>query len=140
VRLSAVMMVWRETLASAGVAASFSGYYRMTVGAADLAFAYFGLDCFDGVSCENHVGDVVLFVSYVVELEDAVVGGTAVCAFTEDAFVSVYEGFVSVALVAVLLDACFWVGGVPFGVALFRAGLAGRLQAVLFAFVLGELC
>lgn len=112
----------------------------MTVGAADFAFAYFCFDDFDGVAVVNHVGDVVLFVSYVVELEDAVVGGAAVCAFTVDAFVSVYEGFVSVALVSVLLDACFWVSGVPFSIALFRAGFAGRLQAVLFAFVLGELC
>jgi hypothetical protein len=120
--------------------ASFCCDDGVAISAAYFAFAYFGLDCFDGVSCENHVGDVVLFVSYVVELEDAVVGGTAICAFTEDAFVSVYEGFVSVALVAVMSDACFWVTGVPFGVALFRAGFAGRLQAVLFAFVLGELC
>jgi hypothetical protein len=37
-----------------GVEASFGSYYRMTVGAADLAFAYFGFDDFDGVAAVNH--------------------------------------------------------------------------------------
>jgi len=84
--------------------ATLSCYDCMTIGTADFAFAYFGFDYFEGVTAENHVGDVVLFVGEVVELEDAVVGCTAVCAFTIEAFVSVYECFVAIALVAVLVD------------------------------------
>lgn len=38
------MMVWRETVALASVAASLCSYYRVTVGAAYLALAYFGFD------------------------------------------------------------------------------------------------
>jgi hypothetical protein len=70
----------------------------MAVGTTDFAFAYFGFDYREGVTVVNHVGDVVLFVGQVVELEDAMVGGTAVCAFTVEAFVSVYECFVAVSL------------------------------------------
>ena len=84
--------------------ATLSCYDCMTIGTADFAFAYFGFDYFEGVASENHVGDVVLFVGEVVELEDAVVGCTAVCAFTVKAFVSVYECFVAIALVSVLVD------------------------------------
>jgi hypothetical protein len=51
----------------------------------------------------------------------------AVCAFAVDAFVSVYEGFVSVALVAVLVDTSLLILGVPGGVTAFSAGLAGGL-------------
>lgn len=50
------------------VEASFSCDDGVAVGATDLAFAYFCFDDFDGVAAENHVGDVVLFVAYVVEL------------------------------------------------------------------------
>ena len=96
----------------------------MAIGTSDFAFAYFGFDDFDGVPSENHVGYVVLFVAYVVELEDAVVCCAAVCAFSVDAFVSVYEGFVAVALVAVLVYTSLLILGVPGGVALFSAGLA----------------
>jgi hypothetical protein len=63
----------------------------VAVGTTDFAFAYFGFDYREGIAVVNHVGDVVLFVGQVVELEYSVVGGTAVCAFTVEAFVSVYE-------------------------------------------------
>ena len=99
----------------------------MTIGTADFAFAYFGFDYFDRVTAENHVGDVVLFVAYVVELEDAVVGGAAVCAFTVEAFVSVYECFVAIALVSVLVDTGLLILGIPGGVTAFSAGFAGCL-------------
>ncbi len=118
-----VFSLFRPVLNSA----SFGCDDGVAVCAADLAFAYFCFDDFDGISSENHVGDVVLFVSYVVELEDSVVGGTAVCAFAVDAFVSVYEGFVSVALVSVLVYSCLLILGVPGCVTMFSAGLAGGL-------------
>ena len=70
----------------------------MTVSAADFAFAYFGFDYGDGVTVVNHGGDVVLFVGQVVELENSVVGCSAVFAFTVEAFVSLYECFVAVSL------------------------------------------
>jgi hypothetical protein len=70
----------------------------MAVGTTDFAFAYFGFDYREGVAVVNHVGDVVLFVGQVVELEDAVVCCSAVFAFTVEAFVSVYECFVAVSL------------------------------------------
>ena len=108
-------MVWRETLASAGVAASFGSYYRMTVGAADLAFAYFGFDDLDGIAAVNHGGDVVLFVGQVVELKDAWVCYAAVCAFAVEAFVAVYECSIAVTLVFVLCYASMAVRGVPRG-------------------------
>ena len=85
----------------------------MTIGTADFAFAYFGFDYFDGVAAVNHGGDVVLFVGQVVKLEDAMVGGTAVCAFTVKAFVSVYECSVSVTLGFVLCYAGMAVGCIP---------------------------
>ena len=101
-------MVWRETVALATVAASLCGYYRVTVGAAHLALAYFGFDDFQGVSLVYHIGDVLVFAVDVVELEYTVVCGVAVGAFAVDAFVAFYECFVAVALVSVLFDSDPW--------------------------------
>ena len=80
----------------------------MAIGTADLALAYFGLDDVDGVPCVDHIGDVSMFAVDVVELEDAVVCGTAVGAFTVDAFVAVHECFVAVTLLLILEYACLW--------------------------------
>ncbi len=85
----------------------------MTIGTADFAFAYFGFDDFDGVTAVNHGGDVILFVGQVVELENAMVGCTAVCAFTVKAFVAVYECSVAVSLGFVLCYAGMAVGCIP---------------------------
>ena len=102
----------------------------MTIGAAYLALAYFGFDDFDGIALVYHVGDVFAFVFEVVELEYAVVGCTAVGAFTVDAFESVYECFVACSLVFVLDYACGWVFLVPFSGALGRTAFAGGLESV----------
>lgn len=99
----------------------------MTVGAAHLALAYFCFDDLYGVALVYHIGDVLSFVFEVVELEDAVVCGTAVGAFTVDAFVSVDEGFVACSLVLVLGYAYGRVVLVPFSGALGRTALAGGL-------------
>ena len=40
----------------------------MTIGAANLALAYFGFDDLNGVACVYHIGDVFAFVFEVVEL------------------------------------------------------------------------
>lgn len=80
----------------------------MTVGAAYLALAYFGLDDVDGVACVYHIGHVLAFAVDMVELEDAVVCGTAVGAFAVDAFVSVHECFVAITLLLILDYACLW--------------------------------
>lgn len=80
----------------------------MAIGTADLALAYFGLDDVDGVACVYHIGHVLAFAVDVVELEDAVVCGTAVGAFTVDALVAVHECFVACSLVLVLGYACLW--------------------------------
>lgn len=80
----------------------------MAVGTAYLALAYFGLDDVDGVTCVYHIGHVLAFAVDVVELEDAVVRGTAVGAFAVDALVAVYECFVACSLVLVLGYACLW--------------------------------
>lgn len=53
--------------------------------------------------------------------------GTAVGAFTVDAFVSVDKGFVACSLVLVLDYAYGWVVLVPFSGALGRTALAGGL-------------
>lgn len=80
----------------------------MAIGAANLALAYFGLDDLDGVACVYHIGHVLAFAVDVVELEDSVVGCTAVGAFTVDAFVAVHECFVAVTLLLILDYACLW--------------------------------
>lgn len=102
----------------------------MTVGAADLALAYFGLDDVDGVACVYHIGHVLAFAVDMVELEDAVVCGTAVGAFTVDALVAVHECLVACSLVLVLGYAGGWVVLVPFGGALGRTAFAGGLESV----------
>lgn len=80
----------------------------MAVGTAYLALAYFGLDDVDGVTCVYHVGHVLAFAVDVVELEDAVVCGTAVGAFAVDALVAVHECFVAITLLLILDYACLW--------------------------------
>lgn len=107
-RRSAVVMVWRETVALATVAASLCSYYCVTVGAAHLALAYFVFDYVDGVTCVYHLGYVFSFAFDMVELEHAVVRGAAVGAFSVDAFVAFYECFVAVALISVLFDSYLW--------------------------------
>ena len=87
----------------------------VAIGAADLAFAYFGFDDLDGIAAVNHGGDVVLFVGQVVELKDAWVCYAAVCAFAVEAFVAVYECSIAVTLVFVLSYASMAVRGVPRG-------------------------
>ena len=80
----------------------------MAVGAAQLALAYFCFDKAQGVACEDHIGDVLVFAVKVVELEYAVVCGAAVGAFTVQSFVAVDEGFVALSLLLVLDHTCFW--------------------------------
>jgi len=58
------------------------------------------------------------------------VGGAAVGAFAEDAFVAVYERFVACALVLVLCYAHGRVALVPFSGALGRTDFAGGLESV----------
>jgi len=80
----------------------------VAVSAAHLALAYFGFDGLDGVTCVYHIGHVLAFAVDMVELEDAVVRGTAVGAFAVDAFVSVHECLVATSLLLILDYACLW--------------------------------